>query len=159
MAYAIANLPTALNPFANWGNEIDDLLDQLMAMYDLINKMGKPIITPIVPPTNVLSPGQQIPFQFGVDPSQIGPGGTIIGPQLNPLPISFGLSRSGQDFAQLSSEVASMFTGFGQSSTNVNYVYNINGATPSLMDEIRSGLVDSSASGSFSSVGRVRNYN
>ena len=159
LATAIANLPPALNPFAEWGNEIDDLLSQLMSMYDLLGKISKPIPFPVNPPSAALTAGQQIPFQMGVDPSRIGAGGSIMGSTFNPLPISFGLSQSSQDFTQLSSEVASLFTGFGQTSTNVNYVYNINGATPSLMDEIRSGLVDSSASGSFSSIGRIRSYN
>jgi hypothetical protein len=154
LAYAIANLPAALNPFADWGSEIDDLLAQLMAMYDLINKLSKPIIPPIIAPSNVLSAGQQVPFQFGLDPSQIGAGGTIIGSAatFNPLPTSFGLAQNSQDFAQLSSDVASMFTGFGQTSTNVNYVYNINGATTGLLNELRNGLIDSSASGSFATI-------
>jgi hypothetical protein len=158
LATAISKLPPALNPFADWGNEIDDLLSQLLAMYELLGKISKPITFPITPPTT-LTAGQQIPFQMGVDPARIGAGGTIMGSTFNPLPISFGLSQNSQDFTQLSSEVASLFTGLGQTSTNVNYVYNINGATPSLMDEIRSGLVDSSASGSFSSIGRIRSYN
>jgi hypothetical protein len=160
LASAISKLPPALNPFADWPTAIDDLLSQLLELYALMLKLQQPITMPITS-AKALSAGQQIPFQFGVDPSQIGAGGTIIGSAatFNPLPTSFGLSQSSQDFTQLSSEVASLFTGFGQTSTNVNYVYNINGATPSLMDEIRSGLVDSSASGSFSSIGRVRSYN
>jgi hypothetical protein len=154
LAYAIANLPAALNPFADWGSEIDDLLAQLMAMYDLINKLSKPIIPPIIAPSNVLSAGQQIPFQFGLDPSQIGAGGSIIGSAatFNPLPISAGISQNTQDYSQLSRDVASMFTGFGQTSTNVNYVYNINGATTGLLNELRNGLIDSSASGSFATI-------
>jgi hypothetical protein len=160
LALAITKLPAALNPFADWETSVDDLLTKLLELQGLLNKLKEPITNPIVP-ARVLSAGEQVAMQKGLDPSQIGAGGTIIGSAatFNPLPTSFGISQNSQDFTQLSSDVASLFTGFGQTSTNTTYVYNINGATPSLMDEVRSGLVDSSASGSFSSVGRIRSYN
>lgn len=146
---AIAKLPPALYPFKGWSEEIDALMKKILEMLGVLSK-----VQPITPPANVLSAGQQVPFQFGANPSQIGAGGKIIGSAatFNPLPTSFGISQNSQDFTKLSSEVASLFTGFGQTSTNVNYVYNINGATTGLLNELRNGLIDSSASGSLATV-------
>jgi hypothetical protein len=153
LATAIANLPPALNPFADWGTAIDDILDQLIDVYAWLNKISQPITMPITP-ARVLSAGEQIALQKGLDPSQIGMGGNIIGSAatFNPLPTSFGIAQNTQDFTQLSSDVASLFTGFGQTSSNTTYVYNINGATTGLLNELRNGLIDSSASGSFATI-------
>jgi len=41
-------------------------------------------------------------------------------------------------------------TPFGQAGSSVVNNYNISGATQGLIDELRNGLLDSSASGSFS---------
>jgi hypothetical protein len=68
--------------------------DELRKMLALLSQIQTTTAT-----VSGLSPGQKVLLNFGIDPSQIGPGGTIIGPQLNPLPTSFGLSQSNPNFA------------------------------------------------------------
>ena len=147
LAMAIAKLPKALNPFADWGSEIDDLLKQLMELNDMLNKISQ------IKPTSPLA-SAFIGSQGGYDA-----GGRYVGTpfgQAGSNVSKFIGSEGGYDMAL--NYVGTPFGQAGSSSPVINNNYVINGATQSLLNEVRSGLVDSSASGSFSSIGRVRDY-
>jgi hypothetical protein len=131
LAEFLKNLPEALNPFAKWAQYAEEAKKTIQ--------------------TVTSSLGASVVRALGVDPSQISPNGTITGSPLPDNP-TIPLPTNQMDFSTLGNAARDLFTGFGQTSTNINYVYNINGATSSLMNELRNGFIDSSASGSFSTI-------
>lgn len=137
LGMVLKNLPEALNPFAKWAEYANN---------------AKNVVAQV---TNSLSEGQRVAFGLGVSRESIGPGGAIIGPTLPDNP-SIPLPSSGWDFDMLGPEARAIFTGFGQSSTNVNYTYNISGATQGLLDELNNGFLNNSASGNQSELNRIR---
>jgi len=136
LAISIANIPMALNPFKGWGSEIDNLLAKLIDMYKLLQTPFTTIAGINAPSTSVLDPnhfdaaGRYIGTPFGQAGSNVS---TNIGAQ------------GGYDMA-----MNYVGTPFGQAGSSVVNNYNISGATQGLIDELRNGLLDSSASGSFS---------
>jgi hypothetical protein len=145
LAMAISKLPTALNPFANWGSEIDDLLQQLLELYNMLNKISQ------IKPTSPLA-SAFIGSQGGYDA-----GGRYVGTpfgQAGSNVSKFIGSEGGYDMA--ANYVGTPF-GQAQAQSSTTNIY-VNGATQQLLNELRTGLIDSSASGSFSSIGRVRDY-
>jgi hypothetical protein len=133
LAIVLRNLPEALNPFAKWAeyaNNAKKVVDDVAA-----------------------SLGSSIALSLGVSPSSIGAGGAITGSPLPDNP-TIPLPTNQWDFSMLGAEARNLFTGLGQSSTNINYTYNINGATQGLLDELNNGLINNSASGNSSSLDR-----
>jgi hypothetical protein len=133
LALAISNLPKALNPFAGWGKEIDDLIKKILEMLGLLAK---------IPPVgsigtgamgNVDAAGRYIGTPFGQAGSNVS---TFIG------------SQGGYDMA--ANYVGTPF-GQAQAPSSTTNIY-VNGATQQLLNELRNGLIDSSASGSFASI-------
>ena len=131
LASFLKNLPEALNPFAKWAQYAEQAKQTIQSVTSSL--------------------GASVVRALGVDPSQISPNGTITGSNLPDNP-TIPLPTNQMDFSTLSNAARDLYTGFGQTSTNINYVYNINGATTGLLDELRNGLIDSSASGSFASI-------
>ena len=141
LALAIAKLPTALNPFADWGSEIDDLIAKILAMYEILAR------NPFMPKASTYigsqggydAGGRYVGTPFGQAGSNVS---TYIG------------SQGGYDMA--ANYVGTPF-GQAQPASSTTNIY-VNGATQQLLNELRTGLIDSSASGSFSSIGTVRSY-
>jgi len=139
LAQAIANIPMALNPFKGWGSEIDNLLAKLIEMYRLLQNPPTQPTNPNNPPLPILDPnhydaaGRYIGTPFGQAGSNVS---TFIG------------SQGGYDMA-----ANYVGTPFGQAQTPapITNIY-VNGATQQLLNELRNGLIDSSASGSFSTI-------
>jgi hypothetical protein len=131
LAQAIANIPEALNPFKGWGSEIDNLLAKLIAMFKLLN-------TPIQP-----TMGTPTTYQ-------------LLGNVDYTVPIGSGKPAYAEGLAptQMSYMDSSLQSGFNSGTTIVNN-YNVSGATEGLLNELRSGLLDQSASGSFSTSNRA----
>ena len=129
LAQAIANIPEALNPFKGWGSEIDNLLAKLIAMYKLLN-------TPIQMAT---------PTTY-----------QLLGNVDYTVPIGSGKPAYAEGLAptQMSYMDSSLQSGFNSGTTIVNN-YNVSGATQGLLNELRSGLLNDSASGSFSTSNRA----
>jgi hypothetical protein len=138
LALAISNLPKALNPFAGWGKEIDDLLAKLLEMLRLLNQI-------------------KLPSSMGVkNPVFTGKGSTFIGSEggFDDLGNYVGTPFGQASGAGLNnSDYAGNFIGtpFGQAGGNTTNIY-VSGATQGLLNELRNGLIDSSASGSFASI-------
>jgi hypothetical protein len=130
LAQAIANIPEALNPFKGWGSEIDNLLAKLIAMYKLLNTPISPMMTPTT-------------YQ-------------LLGNVDYTVPIGSGKPAYAEGLAptQLSYMDSSLQSGYSSGTTIVNN-YNVSGATQGLLNELRSGLLNDSASGSFSTSNRA----
>ena len=117
----------ALNPFKGWGSEIDNLLAKLIDMYKLLGQKPTDIIQPQI--TNGV---------YGIG----GSGGQVKQREYD----------TGIVAAQVAMTMAPDYLAYrsGERSGSVVNNYNISGATQGLIDELRNGLLDSSASGSFS---------
>jgi hypothetical protein len=135
LGLAISKLPPALYPFKGWNSEIDDLIKKILEMLGLISKIQP--ITPVA--SNVIGAmggydagGRYVGTPFGQAGSNVS---TFIG------------SQGGYDMA-----ANYVGTPFGQAQkTSTTNIY-VNGATQQLLNELRNGLIDSSASGSFASI-------
>ena len=147
LAGAIANLPKALNPFEGWDTTLTKVIQQVQQLAQSVQ--------------SVSGAGAQLLFNMGADPSQIRNGALTTGsysgimdlivPQNNP---NFGQSYEAQQLG-----LALGFTPMG-STVNV-YVSGSVVSENDLVDSVRSGLLNQSASGSFATIGstgRVRDY-
>jgi len=128
LAEAIAKLPKALYPFQGWSKDIDILLQQIMLMMKLLSQMqnplsGKPVVGTATYYTDLAS--------------------TLVGRD----------AYAGMSVAEIARERYRESGGlYGGMETRPTTVINVNGATQGLLDELRNGLINSSASGSFSSI-------
>lgn len=130
---AIAKLPPALYPFKGWSEEIDALMKKILEMLKLLAE-----VKPIAPNTgtgangNFDAAGRYIGTPFGQAGSNVS---TFIG------------SQGGYDMA-----MNYVGTPFGQAQKSSTTNIYVNGATQQLLNELRNGLIDSSASGSLATV-------
>jgi hypothetical protein len=128
LAEAIAKLPKALYPFEGWSKDIDLLIQQIMLMMKLLTMMPK---TPLGGTGN---------YYNDLASSLVGTAG-----------------YSGMGVAEIAQERYRESGGrFGAPPSTSTTVINVNGATQGLLDELRNGFINSSASGSFSSVSPIR---
>ena len=132
LAQAISNIPMALNPFKGWGTEIDNLLAKMIEMFKLLNNplQTSPITQKMITPPTF---AEYTAGLYGGHPSSIAPKAS---------------SQTPPTFLDYSSQM------FGGTPTSGNIInnYTINGATTDLIDQLRNGLINSSASGSFSTI-------
>ena len=132
LAEAIAKLPPALYPFKGWSEDIDNLIAQLLLMMDILSKMPK---TPLGGATGNYPTGTNAAawraYRAGERDSQ---------PAIN---------LGGYNAIIDNLDANSRGGGMGGAVTTNIYV---NGATQDLLTELRNGLIDSSASGSFASI-------
>jgi hypothetical protein len=128
LAEAIAKLPKALYPFEGWSKDIDNLIAQIMLMMKLLTMMPK---TPL---------GMTGNYYNDLASSLVGTAG-----------------YQGMGVAEIAQERYRESGGrFGAPPSTSTTVINVNGATQGLLDELRNGFINSSASGSFSSVSPIR---
>jgi len=141
LAQAIANIPKALNPFEGWGNEIDNLLAKMIAMYKLLNT---PIVMNPTAPTAATNENKYRQIAADLTVANVATG-------MLPYGTATGLAASS---ARLQAQSDAYFAANPNIDPRTGVVYNINvnGATQGLLDELRNGLINSSASGSFSSI-------
>ena len=128
LAEAINKLPKGLYPFEGWSKDIDLLIQQILLMMRLLSAMPtKPLGQPMVgTPTYYTDLAKTLVNTQGY----------------------LGMSQS-----QIAEERRQESGGrFGGMDTAPVTVINVNGATESLLNELRNGLINSSASGSFSSI-------
>ena len=141
LAKAIANIPPALNPFKGWGTEIDNLLAKMLAMYKLLNT---PIVMNPTAPTAATNENKYRQIAADLTVANVATG-------MLPYGTATGLAASS---ARLQAQSDAYFAANPNIDPRTGVVYNINvnGATQGLLDELRNGLINSSASGSFSSI-------
>jgi hypothetical protein len=129
LAEAIAKLPKALYPFEGWSKDIDLLIQQILLMMKLLSQMPTP--------TTVAAGGN---YYNNLATSLVGTAG-----------------YTGMSVAEIAQERYRESGGrFGAPPTTSTTVINVNGATQGLLNELRNGFIDSSASGSFSSINPFR---
>jgi hypothetical protein len=139
LADAIAKLPRALYPFSGWSSDIDLLLAQIEALKRLLASMNMP---------KAAGASAVIGAMGGYDAA-----GRYVGTpfgQAGSLVSNYIGSEGGYDMA-----LNYVGTPFGQAGTTVNN-YNINGATTDLLNQVRNGFINDSASGSFSTISPFR---
>jgi hypothetical protein len=128
LAAAIAKLPPALYPFKGWSKDIDLLIQQILLMMKLLSAMPvKPLGQPMVgTPTYYTDLAKTLVNTTGY----------------------LGMTQS-----QIAEERRQESGGrFGGMETAPVTVINVNGATQSLLEELRNGLIKDSASGSFATI-------
>lgn len=134
LAEAIAKLPPALYPFKGWSDDIDNLIQQLLLMMGILAKM----------PTLALGGGGTgANGNFDAAGRYIG---TPFGQAGSNVSAFIG-SQGGYDMA-----ANYVGTPFGQAQPSSTTNIYVNGATQQLLNELRNGLIDSSASGSFATI-------
>lgn len=128
LASAIAKIPKALYPFTGWSTDIDNLIKQILLMMQLLMNMPSPTLGK---PT------------IGTSTYYTDLAKTLVNTQGY-----LGLTES-----QIAEERRQESAGrFGGMDTRPVTVINVNGATQSLLDELRNGLIKDSASGSFATI-------
>jgi hypothetical protein len=133
LGLAISKLPPALYPFKGWSTEIDDLIKKILEMLGLLSKIQPiPLTTGTGAYGNYDAKGRYIGTPFGQAGSNVS---TFIG------------SQGGYDMA-----ANYVGTPFGQAQPSSTTNIYVNGATQQLLNELRNGLIDSSASGSFATI-------
>jgi hypothetical protein len=156
LAEAIAKLPRALYPFEGWSKDIDLLIAQIELLRKLLAGMGTA--------QNVSSRTEAIAAPFtknGVMFADINPQQQMTAKQLEALqskPATIAQSEaimaSMSYRLQAQAEAYYMSQGLDRNGQVINVT--VNGATQGLLDELRNGLLNSSASGSFSSINPFR---
>jgi hypothetical protein len=152
LAEAIAKLPKALYPFTGWSKDIDLLIAQIELLRKLLASMGTA--------QTVSSRTENIAAPFtknGVMFADINPQNQMSAKELQALqnkPATIAQSEAimaAQGYRlQAQAEAYYMSQGLDRNGQVINVT--VNGATQSLLDELRNGLINSSASGSFSTV-------
>ena len=129
LAGAIAKIPMALNPFKGWGSEIDNLLAKMIEMYRLL---------------------QQKPMEQTGAVSQIygiGGVGGLVKQREYDMVNTTAIAAAAIATPQTQLPDYRSYRSGERGDTII-----INGATQSLLDEVRNGLINSSASGSFATI-------
>ena len=130
LATFIANLPKALNPFADYPYYVQKALEELAKLANAQKNIN--LAGPTQPLYQYNSLSQQLVEGTTTKATQ-GYGGGVFDYNLNPTTPLYG------------------YNSMPQSTFNIT----VNGATQGLLDELRNGLVDYSASGSSSKLNRL----
>jgi hypothetical protein len=160
LAEAIAKLPKALYPFEGWSKDIDNLIAQILLMMKLLSQMGTTSTGQGVNSPSAL-PNIAAPFvKDGVNFAVINPQNKMSASELAKLqskPATIAQSEAimaAMSYRmQAQAEAYNLSQGLNRDGTTI---INVNGATQGLLDELRNGLINSSASGSFSSINPFR---
>jgi hypothetical protein len=126
LATYILNLPSALNPFANYPTYVLQALAEIAKLADGIKNLPKPAI-PVTSPAAGYSPTA----------------GNLMNPFVGDYAKNYGA------YAE------SPFTPYSGNPNPTVYNYNISGATQGLLDELQNGLLNNSASGQRSTINRT----
>jgi hypothetical protein len=154
LAIAIANLPPALNPLKDYPTWVQNALTDIDKIQEALNKLKAPVLT------------VQINSQYNGNPLTTSAGSAQV-----PAPSSTPSARSAGDQAQslLDGSIAAQVTNLelalgrggdqgGAARTVVNNYYTSVASQQAESTRVRDYLLDNSASGSFSTIGRVRDF-
>jgi hypothetical protein len=155
LAEAIAKLPPALYPFKGWSTDIDNLIQQILLMMKLLSSM--PTVSSKGFTSSPALDAIAAPFtKNGVMFADINPQQKMTASQLEALqkkPATIAQSEAimaAMSYRlQAQAEAYNLSQGLNRDGTTI---INVNGATQGLLDELRNGLINSSASGSFSTI-------
>jgi hypothetical protein len=177
LARTIANLPPALNPLKDYPSYVNSAITDIQKIQKELDKLKAPELTvkvkTVFESAGGVGGGGFIPPQPAAGASTLGIADLGLGGDqgINRTSSAAAAAQAAETFredaraaaaaAQALSDIAAQAAETARENrrASAGNTYIINGATQSLLNELRSGLVDSSASGSFSSIGRVRDYN
>jgi len=160
LALAIAKLPSALNPFKDYPVDVLEAINDINGIQNALDKLKAPKLTVIVDTvytSSTLALGSANPSGTATAPITSGLAGLGLGGDQGAA--ARALEQQRNDLTNLERSLGRGGDQGGAARTNVNVT--VQGSVISnkdLADTIRMQLVDSSASGSFSSIGRVRDY-
>lgn len=158
LALAIAKLPSALNPFRDYPEDVREALNDINGIQDALNKLKAPRLTVII---DTVYTGGNVPNVVGgISSAPVTSGIEGLGLGADQGAAARALEQRRNDLTNLERSLGRGGDQGGAARTNVNVTVQGNViSNKDLADTIRMQLVDSSASGSFSSIGRVRDYN
>jgi hypothetical protein len=153
LAEAIAKLPKGLYPFQGWSKDIDILLKQLELMLKLLTLINAPKGVTGTRTEAIAEPFTKNGVMFAdINPQNQMSASQLAALQSKPATIaqSEAIMASMSYRLQAQAEQYYMSQGLDRNGQVINVT--VNGATQGLLDELRNGLINSSASGSFSSI-------
>jgi hypothetical protein len=153
LAEAIAKLPKGLYPFQGWSKDIDILLKQLELMLKLLTLINAPKGVTGSRTEAIAEPFTKNGVMFAdINPQNQMSASQLAALQSKPATIaqSEAIMASMSYRLQAQAEQYYMSQGLDRNGQVINVT--VNGATQGLLDELRNGLINSSASGSFSSI-------
>jgi hypothetical protein len=153
LAEAIAKLPKGLYPFQGWSKDIDILLKQLELMLKLLTLINAPKGVTGTRTEAIAEPFTKNGVMFAdINPQNQMSASQLAALQSKPATIaqSEAIMASMSYRLQAQAEQYYMSQGLDRNGQVINVT--VNGATQGLLDELRNGFIDSSASGSFSSI-------
>jgi hypothetical protein len=161
LAAAIANLPPALNPLKDYPTYVNSAITEIQKIQDALDKLKAPVLTVVVNTVTTGGGGGGGGGVTGGGTSVVTGGITeLLGAGGDQGAAARALDQRRNDLTNLELSLGRGGDQGGAARTNVTV--NVAGnviSNKDLADTIRMQLVDSSASGSFSSIGRVRDYN
>jgi hypothetical protein len=155
LAEAIAKIPPALYPFKGWSSDIDNLIQQILLMTKLLTMMPNLTNQGINSPSkleSIAAPFTKNGIMFAAtNPQQKMSDSQLEALQKKPVTVeqSEAILAAMSYRLQAQYEASNLSKGLNRDGTTI---ININGATQGLLDELRNGFINSSASGSFSSI-------
>jgi hypothetical protein len=157
LAEAIAKLPKALYPFEGWSKDIDLLIAQIEMLKKLLSSMGTAQGLTGSRTEAIAAPFTKDGVMFAdINPQNKMSASQLAALQSKPATVaqSEAIMASMSYRLQAQAEQYYMSQGLDRNGQVINVT--VNGATQGLLDELRNGFINSSASGSFSSISPFR---
>jgi hypothetical protein len=152
LAEAIAKLPKGLYPFEGWSKDIDILLEQLLKMLKLITLINSPK-EGASRLENIAAPFTKNGVMFAdINPQQQMSAKQLEALQNKPATIAQSEAIMAAMSYRLQAQAEQYYISQGLDKNGQVINVTVNGATESLLNELRNGLLNSSASGSFSTI-------
>jgi hypothetical protein len=155
LAEAIAKIPPALYPFKGWSTDIDNLIQQILLMMKLLSNMpnlSNQGVNSSSRLESIAAPFTKNGVMFAdINPQQKMSASQLEALQKKPATVaqSEAIMAAMSYRLQAQAEAYNLSQGLNRDGTTI---INVNGATQGLLDELRNGLINSSASGSFSTI-------
>jgi hypothetical protein len=155
LALAIANLPPALNPFKDYPSDVQKAINDINGIQDALNKLKAPTLDVIVNYSGGGAPYMQNPQpELGASTQGIA----VLGAGGDQGGAARALEQAQNDLTNLETALGRGGDQGAGGRTVINNYYSSVASQQSEDARVRDYLLDSSASGSFSTIGRVRDF-
>ena len=155
LALAIANLPPALNPFKDYPSDVQKAINDINGIQDALNKLKAPTLDVIVNYSGGGAAYMQNPQpELGASTQGIA----VLGAGGDQGGAARALEQAQNDLTNLETALGRGGDQGAGGRTVINNYYSSVASQQSEDARVRDYLLDSSASGSFSTIGRVRDF-
>jgi hypothetical protein len=155
LALAIANLPPALNPFKDYPSDVQKAINDINGIQDALNKLKAPTLDVIVNYSGTGLTNMQNPQpDLGASTQGIA----VLGAGGDQGGAARALEQAQNDLTNLEMALGRGGDQGAGGRTVINNYYSSVASQQSEDARVRDYLLDSSASGSFSTIGRVRDF-